>query len=113
MNEMKTIPKKELQEVLMFFKKEVAILYGSQLENVLLYGSQARGDATTESDIDVLVVLKKEVDSFTEIDNMIDIVTDIVIDYGEFVSIVPISSTDYKELNTPFLRNVVKDTVVI
>ncbi|MEL6222113.1 MAG: nucleotidyltransferase domain-containing protein, partial [Cyanobacteria bacterium J06627_8] len=33
-------------------------LYGQQLEELILFGSHARGEATPESDIDVLVVLK-------------------------------------------------------
>ncbi len=110
---MKIVPKEGLQEVLMFFKKEAEILYGNQLENVLLYGSQARGESHEESDIDILVVLNKKVDPFAEIDKMIEIVTDIVINYGEFISIVPVSSSDFKELKTPFLRNIIKDTVVL
>jgi|GEM_PF-4767554 len=34
-------------------------LYGDNLSRVILYGSKARGDATEDSDIDILVVLKK------------------------------------------------------
>ena len=33
-------------------------LYGEQLDKIVLFGSQARGDATPESDIDILIVLK-------------------------------------------------------
>ena len=42
-------------------------LYGPQLVHLLLYGSQARGEATAESDIDVLVVLQGSVDPGAEI----------------------------------------------
>lgn len=33
-------------------------IYGEQLEKVILFGSQARGDATSDSDIDILIVFK-------------------------------------------------------
>jgi len=37
---------------------ELKKLYGDNLSRVILYGSKARGDATEDSDIDILVVLK-------------------------------------------------------
>lgn len=36
--------------------------FGNRLDRVVLYGSFARGEATSESDMDVLVVLKESVD---------------------------------------------------
>jgi uncharacterized protein len=42
-------------------------LYGPRLVHLLLYGSQARREATAESDIDVLVVLQGSVSSTWQI----------------------------------------------
>ncbi len=47
--------KQALKELVDELKK----LYGDNLSHVILYGSKARGDADSGSDIDVLVVLKK------------------------------------------------------
>ncbi|MFN3967254.1 MAG: nucleotidyltransferase domain-containing protein, partial [Endomicrobiia bacterium] len=47
--------KQALKEVVDRLRK----LYGDNLSKVILYGSKARGDATDDSDIDILVVLKK------------------------------------------------------
>jgi len=47
--------KQALKELVDELKK----LYGDNLSHVILYGSKARGDANSGSDIDVLVVLKK------------------------------------------------------
>jgi predicted nucleotidyltransferase len=41
-------------------------LYGDRLERVLLFGSQARGDAQADSDIDLLVVLRDMASSWEE-----------------------------------------------
>ncbi|MEQ9232801.1 nucleotidyltransferase domain-containing protein [Coleofasciculus sp. E2-BRE-01] len=43
-----------LQELKSYLEK----VYQQQLEKIILYGSQARGDAEPDSDIDVLIVLK-------------------------------------------------------
>jgi len=50
-----------LDEILREFRKAVAKLYGRRLKNVILYGSWARGEATEDSDIDLLVVLRGRV----------------------------------------------------
>ena len=48
-----------LETVLADLRERFQALYGSRLDRLILYGSQARGDADEESDIDVMVVLKK------------------------------------------------------
>jgi uncharacterized protein len=37
-------------------------ILGKDLDQILLYGSQARGDARSDSDFDVLVIMKGEID---------------------------------------------------
>jgi predicted nucleotidyltransferase len=48
-------------------RKRLTELYGDRLVRLVLYGSQARGDAHPESDVDVLVVLKGPVNVSAEI----------------------------------------------
>ena len=49
---------KTLETLLAELRHRLSGLYGDRLAGLFLYGSQARGDAVTGSDIDVLVVLK-------------------------------------------------------
>jgi predicted nucleotidyltransferase len=44
--------------ILMRFRAALAELYCGRLERVVLFGSQARGDARGDSDYDVAVFLK-------------------------------------------------------
>ncbi len=47
-----------LPDILARLRAELLCRYGERLAEVRLFGSQARGEATEESDIDVLVVLR-------------------------------------------------------
>ncbi len=48
------IPSRVLDEL----KERLSAAYGERLHAVVLFGSEARGDARPDSDIDVLVVLE-------------------------------------------------------
>ena len=49
----------KLSEILQILRSGLAKTLGSQLEVVYLYGSHARGEATSDSDIDILIVTTK------------------------------------------------------
>jgi predicted nucleotidyltransferase len=100
-----------IREILKEFREEIGELYGVRLKGVILYGSWARGEATEDSDIDVLVVLEGHVIPGREIDRMIDIITDINLKYGVLVSVYPVSEEDYYTLNSPLLINVRREGV--
>lgn len=92
--------------ILKEFKAGLERLYGKRLKNVLLYGSWARGEATEDSDIDLVVVLEGEVKPGGEIDRMIELITDINLKHGVLISVYPVSERDYLTLKSPLLMNV-------
>jgi predicted nucleotidyltransferase len=57
----------QLTAIIMELRRHFESFYGERLVQMLLFGSQARGDAEPESDIDVLVVLQGPVDPGAEI----------------------------------------------
>lgn len=99
----------KIKKILAEFKKEIKKLYGIKLKNIILYGSWAKGEATENSDIDLLVILKGEIIPGKEIDRMIDIITDINLSYGVLLSVYPISEEEYLMTNSPLLINVRKE----
>lgn len=64
-NETVSIPT-GLQETLRWVTETLREIYGPRLRRLLLFGSQARGDARPDSDVDLLVVLGGPVRSYEE-----------------------------------------------
>jgi predicted nucleotidyltransferase len=100
-----------LQDVLAEVKQALRRLYGPRLKQVILYGSWARGDATSDSDIDVAIVLKDAVSPATEIDRTVDLVFDLNLKYGVLISVYPVSEDEYRSLQSPLLMNVRREGV--
>ncbi len=93
------------------FRQAIQRLYGGMLNDVVLYGSWARGEATADSDIDVVVVLSGNVTPGAEIDRMIEIITDVNLRHGVLISVYPVSEKDYIGLDSPLLMNVRREGV--
>lgn len=94
-------------------KPRLQALYGDRLVEMILYGSQARGDAVDGSDIDVLVVLKGEVNPGREIDRVSETVADICLRHEVVISSFFMDEQRFRERNGPLLRNVRREGVRI
>ena len=83
------------------------------VEKIILFGSQARGDSVEGSDIDILVVvdIPKEQLSKTK-KAMRNLASDIGLEQDEVVSLVISDKNEYDTMsNTLFYRNVARDGV--
>ena len=85
--------------------------YQDNLEELILYGSQARGDAQEYSDIDVLIVLKKAFNYREEIDRTSQFIADLSLEYDTVISRAFISAQRFQEENSPFLLNVRREGI--
>jgi predicted nucleotidyltransferase len=59
--------------------------YKDKIDRIILFGSVARGDAREDSDIDILVIWKG--DKVEGWDVLEDIAMDILLEYGQLISI--------------------------
>lgn len=102
-----------LQYVVRELRVRLKEVYGSRLNDVVLYGSHARGDATETSDIDVMVVLDGEVDPWTELQRMSEPVYDLELETEEMITLYPISQTEFADREHPFLTNVRREGITV
>jgi hypothetical protein len=78
-------------------------LYGERLHDVVLFGSQARGDAHPESDIDLLVVLDEVPSRRRELDRADPVLWRHSLENDTVVTEVPVSVAEYQAAQTPLL----------
>lgn len=101
----------DLKQILGELRSELETLYADRLVRVILFGSQARGDAESGSDIDVFVVLKGPVDDGAEGRRMSEFLADISLRYTTVVSCIFMDEDRFLHRNGPLLRNVRREGV--
>ncbi len=85
--------------------------YGDRYVRLWLYGSEARGEAHAESDVDVLLVLREVSHPTREIDRIADILADFNLRYGVLLSVLPVAEDALKTAEGPFWRNVRREGI--
>ncbi len=102
-----------LKIVLGELQEGLAKVYGSRLRALRLFGSQARGDAVSGSDIDVALILDEFSTAGEEIDRTAPLVAEISLGHDCVISLVPVREKDWRIRQTPFLMNLRRESVTI
>jgi predicted nucleotidyltransferase len=85
--------------------------YGSRLRGVLLYGSMARNQSETTSDIDLLVLLKQPFDYFSELRTIVEILYPIQLESDQLISAKPAPAEEFDQGRIQLYRNAKREGV--
>lgn len=102
-----------LDSTLRRLRDGLAALYGDRLDRVLLYGSRARGDARSDSDVDVLVILRGEVDPVAEIRRTEYLVADMSLAHDIVFQCVFVGVDEMETGVDAFLYNVRREALAV
>jgi predicted nucleotidyltransferase len=106
-------PLQSQKQLLQDIKQRLSLELGVRLDRVYLYGSQARGEASPDSDVDILVVVNKGEDYAAAYDIAGQIACDLSLEYNTVVCPVIVTRREYEQQRTPFLANVHREGVAI
>ena len=85
-------------------RSDLEAAYGSRLRLVVLYGSEARGEARPDSDIDVLVLLDEVADYGRELRRCIDALYPLALECERPISPTPVAIREYTTVDCPLYR---------
>ncbi|MGC9083706.1 MAG: nucleotidyltransferase domain-containing protein [Anaerolineae bacterium] len=94
------------------FCEELERALPGRVQRLILYGSQARGDAHPESDVDLLVVVDSRTQEVEE--TILDLTTRFHWEDGVYLEVLEMTPTDLEAqcaLGTPFIRNVAEEGI--
>lgn len=89
-------------------------IFGSLIEQIILYGSVARNEATNESDVDIAIILTDEMDEKVK-EKFLIWSSDMDLRYDRFFSIVDIRKDKMEQWGNilPFYRNIQKEGIIL
>lgn len=88
--------------------------YHSQVLSVTLYGSQARGDADIESDIDLFIVIEDKAPGLRQA--LIDLAWEIQFETNVVISDIIYSLSEFQQMQAdrfPYYQNIEKEGVLL
>ena len=108
--------KNELNSILQKLTQIYRSVYGENLVQVILYGSYARGDYHTDSDVDVVAIVHGDRKTLQQqLKKVWDFSCELELEYDTILSPTVIPYEEFKQYQTvlPYYRNISQEGVVI
>ncbi len=102
-----------IPEILKSCKTALENSYKAQFKGLMLYGSMARNQAASDSDIDLLVLLSQPVDYFRELRAIVDLLYPIQLESDQLISAKPAPWESFEAGDIPLYRNAKREGVLV
>ena len=102
------------EKALQLFVKSLKNKYRDKVENVILFGSVARGEGKEDSDVDVLVITSY--DSFKMQMLVSEIAVNVLLKTGIYVSAKVLTVDEFnflRKMKSPFYKSVMKEGIIV
>ena len=97
------------------FKRRLSEYYGERLKGLILFGSEARGEASPVSDVDLLVLLSGPVEMGREIGAIIDCYYPLQLEQEFFrpISALPADADEYEAESTSLYHTIKSEGIIL
>jgi predicted nucleotidyltransferase len=99
------------KELLIDIRERLQAAYGSRFRGAVLYGSEARGEAGPDSDIDILVLLEGPVDIGADNRAGIAATYPLILRSGRVIDVAPVDVRAYDKGIVAMYRNAKQEGV--
>ena len=101
------------EELLNHIKDRLEDAYGDRLQGIILYGSEARGEAEPDSDIDLLVLLSGPIELWNDIRTNVDSLYDLQLEVIRPIHAMPVDVEVFQAGEYAVYRNAKREGVFI
>jgi predicted nucleotidyltransferase len=92
------------EDLLAEIKPKLADAYGPRLQSIVLFGSEARGEARPDSDIDLLVLLKGPIHLWRDLQSALHALLPLSLRWDRPISPKPVDVQDYEAGDCPLYQ---------
>lgn len=100
-------------EVFSILVPKLQDIFSNRIDRIILYGSVAKGTQTSESDVDIALIVRGYTEKMHE--EMTDLTVDLQLEYNLVLSLVLIDYDNFREWSEvlPFYRNVQEEGIIL